>query len=45
MNLGSTPQNQANKEMQAVGLQWVETKGFLPSQHVMVFKKYGIKSS
>lgn len=32
-------QNQARKEMAAVGLQWIETKDFLPSQHVMVFKK------
>lgn len=32
-------QQQARKEMQAVGLQWRETKGFLPTQHVMVFEK------
>lgn len=32
-------QNQARKEMAAVGLQWIETKDFLPSQHVMVFEK------
>lgn len=32
-------QNQARKEMQAVGLQWLETKSFLPSQHVMIFEK------
>ena len=32
-------QNQARKEMQAVGLQWQETKNFLPSQHVMIFEK------
>jgi precorrin-6B methylase 2 len=32
-------QKQARKEMQAVGLQWLETKSFLPSQHVMVFEK------
>ncbi len=30
---------QARKEMQAVGLQWLETKDFLPTQHVMVFEK------
>jgi len=32
-------QKQARKEMQAVGLQWLETKSFLPQQHFMVFKK------
>lgn len=32
-------QNQARKEMAAVGLQWIETQDFLPSQHIMVFKK------
>jgi precorrin-6B methylase 2 len=32
-------QKQARKEMQAVGLQWLETKSFLPTQHVMVFEK------
>ena len=30
---------QARKEMQAVGLQWLETKNFLPQQHVMIFEK------
>ena len=34
-------QQQARKEMQAVGLQWLETKSFLPTQHVMVFEKKG----
>lgn len=32
-------QKQVRKEMQAVGLQWLETKNFLPQQHLMVFKK------
>lgn len=32
-------QKQARKEMAAVGLQWVETKNFLPQQHMMIFKK------
>ena len=30
---------QAKKEMAAVGLRWVETKGFLPQQHMMIFEK------
>lgn len=30
---------QVRKEMQAVGLQWRETKSFLPTQHLMVFEK------
>ena len=30
-------QAQAKKEMAAVGLEWVETKDFLPQQHFMVF--------
>jgi precorrin-6B methylase 2 len=32
-------QKQACKEMQAVGLQWQETKDVLPSQHIMLFVK------
>ena len=32
-------QQQAIREMQAVGLAWVETKDFLPTQHFMVFEK------
>ncbi len=32
-------QKQVRKEMQAVGLQWLETKSFLPQQHLMVFQK------
>lgn len=32
-------QKQARKEMSAVGLQWLETKSFLPQQHLMVFEK------
>lgn len=32
-------QNQARKEMKAVGLQWLETKSFLPEQHLMLFEK------
>ena len=30
-------QKQVRKEMQAVGLQWLETKSSLPQQHLMVF--------
>jgi len=30
---------QVRKEMQAVGLQWVETKDMLPRQHFLVFEK------
>ena len=32
-------QRQAIAEMQAVGLVWVETRHFLPTQHFMVFEK------
>ncbi|BAZ24777.1 type 11 methyltransferase [Kalymmatonema gypsitolerans NIES-4073] len=32
-------QRQAQKEMQAVGLVWRETKNLLPQQHLMVFEK------
>jgi ubiquinone/menaquinone biosynthesis C-methylase UbiE len=32
---------QAIREMQAVGLTWVETRDFLPTQHFMVFEKSG----
>ncbi|MGB5606279.1 MAG: SAM-dependent methyltransferase, partial [Gammaproteobacteria bacterium] len=32
-------QQQAISEMQAVGLDWVETRDFLPTQHFMVFEK------
>ena len=32
-------QEQARKEMRAVGLEWVETRDFLPQQHFMVFRK------
>ena len=34
-------EQQAKREMQAVGLQWVETRGFLPTQHLVVFGKSG----
>lgn len=30
---------QARKEMEALGLTWVETKGILPQQHLMFFEK------
>lgn len=30
---------QAKKEMEALGLKWVETKGMLPQQHLMFFEK------
>ncbi|MGB7443876.1 MAG: class I SAM-dependent methyltransferase [Coleofasciculaceae cyanobacterium] len=32
-------QKQARQEMAAVGLKWLETKDFLPQQHLMVFEK------
>jgi SAM-dependent methyltransferase len=32
-------QRQVRREMAAVGLQWVTTKGDLPQQHLMVFQK------
>lgn len=32
-------QKQVRKEMKAVGLQWRETKNFLPHQHMMIFEK------
>ena len=32
-------QKQVRKEMSAVGLVWLETKDFLPQQHLMVFEK------
>ncbi len=32
-------QKQVHKEMKAVGLQWLETRNFLPQQHVMIFEK------
>lgn len=32
---------QARREMQAVGLEWVETRDFLPQQHYLVFRKPG----
>lgn len=32
-------QRQVRKEMQAVGLVWQETQGFLPQQHLMIFQK------
>lgn len=32
-------QRQVRREMQAVGLEWQETKDLLPQQHLMVFKK------
>jgi ubiquinone/menaquinone biosynthesis C-methylase UbiE len=36
---------QAIREMQAVGLVWIETGDFLPTQHFMVFEKPGLTSS
>jgi hypothetical protein len=32
-------QQQAKKEMQAVGLKWLQTDTYLPQQHVMIFIK------
>ena len=34
-------QQQAIREMHAVGMEWVETREFLPTQHFMVFRKAG----
>ncbi|MBT8130076.1 MAG: class I SAM-dependent methyltransferase [Gammaproteobacteria bacterium] len=34
-------QQQAITEMKAVGLKWLETRGFLPTQHFMIFEKQG----
>lgn len=34
-------QQQAITEMKAVGLKWVETRDFLPTQHYMIFEKRG----
>lgn len=36
-------QKQVRKEMKAVGLQWQETKQFLPQQHLMIFNKVGTR--
>ena len=35
-------QKQVRKEMSVVGLEWIETKNFLPQQHFMVFQKPAI---
>lgn len=32
-------QKQVQKEMQMLGLRWLETKNFLPQQHLMIFEK------
>lgn len=32
-------QSQAKKELESIGLRWVETGDFLPTQHFMVFEK------
>lgn len=32
-------QQQAIREMRAVGLEWLETRDFLPTQHFMIFEK------
>ena len=32
-------EDQARREMAAIGLGWIETASFLPQQHVMVFQK------
>ncbi len=34
-------QQQAIREMQSVGLRWIGTKDFLPTQHFMIFEKPG----
>ena len=32
-------ERQAKREMEAVGLEWVENRGVLPQQHLMVFRR------
>lgn len=32
---------QARRDFEAVGLRWVEVRGFFPDQHLMVFEKPG----
>jgi SAM-dependent methyltransferase len=39
LTLHKMSETQARKEMRAVGLEWVETRDFLPQQHFMVFRK------
>jgi SAM-dependent methyltransferase len=39
LTLHKMSEAQARKEMKAVGLEWVETRDFLPQQHYMVFRK------
>jgi SAM-dependent methyltransferase len=39
LTLHKMSETQARKEMKAVGLEWVETRDFLPQQHYMVFRK------
>ena len=34
-------QKQVKKEMETVGLKWVNTQEFLPQQHFMIFAKPG----
>ncbi len=38
-------QQQAIEEMQAVGLAWVETRHFLPTQHFMIFERPDLPAS
>ena len=35
---------QARRELEAVGLRWVETQSYLPQQHVLVFEKPAVPS-
>ena len=39
LTLHKMSEAQARKEMEAVGLEWVETRDVLPQQHFMVFRK------
>lgn len=39
LTLHKMSEAQARKEMKVVGLEWVETRDFLPQQHYMVFRK------
>ena len=36
---------QVRKEMEAVGLEWVETKDMLPRQHFLIFEKPAVSAS
>lgn len=43
LTLHKITETQARKEMKVVGLEWVETRDFLPQQHYMVFREPVVK--